>query len=267
VRSPIVALVHHPLYLEAGLPAARRARLRALEQEALALAKRVVVTSETTARTLREEFQVAAAKIAVAVPGTDPAPRARGSGGEGLALLSVGAIVPRKAYDILVRALAPLRDHRWHLTIAGPTDRSAEGMAALSKAIAETGLAGRITTLGPIDQRRLASLYDAADAFVLASLYEGYGMALGEAMARGLAIVCTTGGAPAETVPAAAAIKVAPGDRQALSEALRRVLGDASLRRRLAEASWAAGQALPRWEDSARLIAGVVRETADRELA
>jgi glycosyltransferase involved in cell wall biosynthesis len=83
---------------------------------------------------------------------------------------------------------------------------------------------------------------------------------LAEAMARGLPIVCTTGGAAAETVPADAGIKVPPGDEKALSDAILRVLNDAGLRRRMGEASWSAGQKLPRWDDTARIIAGVIRE-------
>ena len=90
-------------------------------------------------------------------------------------------------------------------------------------------------------------------------------MALGEAMARGLPIVCTTGGAAAETVPDAAAIKVAPGDAAALSVALRSLVTGAALRRRLAAASWAAGQRLPRWHDTARRIAGVITTLAATE--
>jgi glycosyltransferase involved in cell wall biosynthesis len=218
----------------------------------------VVVTSGITARTLTQRFAVPAAKITVAEPGTDPAPRARGSGRDDLQLLAVGAVVPRKAHAALVRALAPLARHGWQLTIAGPTDRSDEALAALQQAIVDLGLRGRVTLVGPVTQSRLAEFYASADAFVMPSLYEGYGMALGEAMARGLAIVCTTGGAAAETVPEGAALKVAPGDVPALSAALERVLIDRALRGRLADAAWAAGQRLPRWEETARRIAAVI---------
>src|SRR5436190_3618385 len=261
-RAPIVALVHHPLCLEAGLAKARQDALHTLEKAALALAKRVVVTSHATGRTLVADFAVPADKVTVAEPGTDPAPRAPGSAAGPLRLLSVGAIVPRKAYDILVRALGTLKDQDWRLTIAGPTDRSPEALAAVRAAIGEACLADRIALVGPVNQERLADLYASADVFLMPSLYEGYGMVLAEAMARGLPIVCTTGGAVAETVPDDAAIKVPPGDERALTLAVQRVLDQPGLRRRLADASWAAGQKLPRWEDTARTIAGVIKELA-----
>ncbi len=255
--SPILALVHHPLCLEAGLDDKRRDALLASELAALARARHVLVTSPTTAATLAADFAVPAGKIAVAVPGTDPAPRAQGTGGP-LQLLSVGSVVPRKAYDTLVRALAPLRGRDWRLTIAGSADRDAAALAALEAALRDTGLDERIVLYGPASTRELADLYAGADLLVMASLYEGYGMVLAEALARGLPIVCTTGGAAAETVPDAAALKVAPGSERALSEAIGRVLDDADLRRRLGDAAWAAGQGLPRWDDTARIVAGAI---------
>ena len=262
VRGAIVALVHHPLCLEAGLSKARQDALYALEKDALALARRIVVTSRITARTLVSDFAVPGGKITIAEPGTDPAPRADGSGDGPLELLSVGAIVPRKACDLLVRALAPLKDRAWRLTLVGPTDRSPEALAALHTAISDTDLGRRITIAGPLSQEALAHHYASADAFVIASLYEGYGMVLAEAMARGLPIVCTTGGAAAETVPDEAGIKVPPGDERALTLAVQRILDDTGLRQRMGDASWAAGQELPRWEDTARIIAGVIEEVA-----
>src|SRR5262245_8362711 len=264
-RAPIVALVHHPLCLEAGLDPARQQALRLLETAALALARKIIVTSPLTQRTLIADFAVPTHKITVAEPGTDPAPRAAGAGQQPVQLLSVGAIVPRKAFHLLVAELSPLRDRDWHLTIAGPTDRSPQALADVEAAIRATGLGQRIALAGPVDKDRLANLYAAADAFLLASLYEGYGMVLAEAMARGLPIVCTSGGAAAETVPDSAALKVAPGDERALSDAIGRVLDDADLRRRLGDAAGAAGPKLSRWEDTARIVAGAIEGIAPKD--
>src|SRR5690606_17620710 len=113
VPNPILALVHHPLGLETGLDPQRRAALLDSEAAALARARHVVVTSPTTAATLAADLGVPPAKITVAVPGTDPSPRASGTGAPA-EILSVGAVVPRKAHDTLVRALAPLRGRDWH---------------------------------------------------------------------------------------------------------------------------------------------------------
>jgi glycosyltransferase involved in cell wall biosynthesis len=257
----IVALVHHPLCLEAGLSEQRQIELRILETDALALARHVVATSLATAKTLVADFAVPDAKVTVAEPGTDAAARATGTG-KPLQLLGVGSIVQRKAFDSLVRALKVHADLDWRLTIVGATDRSAEALGALMTAIAESGLRDRITLTGPIDPARLDSHYAAADVFVMPSLYEGYGMVLAEAMARGLPIVCTTGGAAADTAPDAAALKVPPGEVAALSAAIGRLLRDAPLRASMADASWAAGQSLPRWEQTARIIADVARRVA-----
>ncbi len=207
----IVALVHHPLCLEAGTPPERAHELKRLETAALALARRVVVTSKTTALTLATDFDVPDDRITIAEPGTDAAQRAKGSGGRPFRLLAVGTVVPRKGYDVLVDALVPLKALDWRLDIAGATDRSADTVAALRAQIVREGLADRINLLGPVDEAHLAELYDTADVFVMSSHYEGYGMVLSEALARGLPIVCTTGGAAAETVPDGAAVKVEPG--------------------------------------------------------
>jgi glycosyltransferase involved in cell wall biosynthesis len=260
-KVPIVALVHHPLCLEAGLTQGRQRELQALEQGALALAAHVVVTSATTAQTLIADFAVPADKIAVAVPGTDAALRAQGTG-KPLRLLAVGSVVPRKAFDVLVHALAPLSELDWRLSIVGSLDRSAAALATLEDVIARTKLEDRIRLVGPANQQQLDAHYDAADIFVMPSLYEGYGMVLAEAMARGLPIVCTTGGAAASTVPDAAGIKVRPGDIEAFGAAMGRLMRDPHLRRQMADASWTAGQALPPWEATAQQIAEVLRKAA-----
>ena len=256
---PVVALVHHPLGLENGLPPVRQAELIASEAQALAHAHHVIVTSAMTGRLLRATFNVPPEKISVAEPGTKPAARSRGTGSP-VRLLSVGTVSPRKGYEVLVAALGPLRDLDWQLTIAGATDRVSGAAPALERSIRSAGIGGRVELVGAVDGLSLDALYDRADVFVSASLFEGYGMALAEALVRGLPIVASTGGAAVETVPDQAALKVPPGDPQALAVALRQVIGDGSLRSSLAEAAWLAGQTLPGWADTARQVAQVLRQ-------
>lgn len=260
-RRPVVVLVHHPLGLEAGLTPDRRTALLASEAAALALARRIIVTSPLTGRLLAADFSVDAALVTIAEPGTEPASRSRGTGSP-VHILAVGTISPRKGFDVLVAALAQLPDRDWHLTIAGSTDRDPTAAAAVRAAIADAGLSSRVTLAGVLEPAALDILYGAADIFVSPSLFEGYGMALAEALARGLPIVASTGGAAAETVPDRAALKVRPGDVAALSEALASVLRDPALRARLADASWAAGRTLPRWSETASRIAHVLKEVS-----
>ncbi len=266
ISQPVVALCHHPLCLETGLEAEQAVRLRSTETVALALAHHIVVVSPEIAQTQIAQFNVLASKISIAVPGTERAQRATGTQAQGgpLGLLAVGAVVPRKAHDLLVTALAPLAQLDWHLTIAGADDRSPEAARTLREAIERTGLQSRVTIAGAISDRKLAELYHRSDVFVSASLYEGYGMVLAEALARGLPIVCTTGGAAAQTAPDAAALKVPPGDGAALTAALRAVLSEPALRRIMSDAGWTAGQALPRWNDTAQVVAGALKMVAAR---
>lgn len=264
IRAPVVALCHHPLGLEAGLPPDRARALIDNERAMLARSAHVIVTSNSTRATLIEQFGVAPQAVTVAEPGVDRAPPARGSGSQTVQILAVGSIVPRKGYDVLVEALRDLKDLDWRLSVAGALDRAPDAVEALRAQIAETGLAGRIALAGAASDAQLAALYDGSDLFVSASRYEGYGMVLAEAMVRGLPIVSTTGGAAADTVPDGAAIKIAPDDPGALAKALRDAITDARLRARLGAAALEASRHLPTWDSAADAIAAVVRSVHEK---
>lgn len=257
IDQRIIAVVHHPLALESGLSEARAKFLAESEKASLSFADHVLTTSAATKRILEQDFAVPGAKITIAEPGTDPAHRATGTGTP-MQLLCVGTILPRKGYDILIDALEPLKDQDWRLTIAGADDRDPETAAALRLQIANAGLEDQVTLAGVVVPATLDRFYDSTDIFLMPSLFEGYGMALGEAMARGLPIVCTTGGAAAETVPEGAAIKVAPGDAEALNRVIDSLLSDRKMRTKLADASWEAGRKLPTWSETARRVAAVI---------
>jgi glycosyltransferase involved in cell wall biosynthesis len=91
-----------------------------------------------------------------------------------------------------------------------------------------------VRLVGEVDARDLTLHYRQADLFVFASRLEGYGMALAEALAHGLPVVTTRGGAIAQTVPATTGMRVHGADPRALRRALVRALGEARLRRRWA---------------------------------
>ena len=261
-RNPLLALVHHPLALEWGLSVKQADALRASERAALAAVQGVVVTSAATARLVASDYGVPAERIVVARPGSDPALMSQGSQDGVVRLLSVGAIVPRKGFEVLITALATLTDLSWRLTIAGDRTRDRNAAARLDADIARHALGDRIAAPGAVSPQRLAALYAEADVFVLASHFEGYGMAYAEAVAHGLPVIGTSAGAIPDTVPPDAGLLVDPGDSFALAKALRRVIGDAGLRRRLASAARAAAPQLPTWRHSAEIFARALEALA-----
>lgn len=255
-RLRLAALVHHPLALETGLSPEIAAALEASERRALASARLVVVTSSATAAGLAR-FGVPADRIAVAEPGTDRGPLARGSGGERVALLCVAAVVPRKRHDLLIDALASIPERRWRLTCAGSLERDASTASRLREQIDRHGLAEHIAFVGEQDDAGLAKLYDSSDVFVLPSEHEGYGMAVSEALGRGLPVITTPTGAAVGLVGRgedAAGILVGIGEVSDVKAALSRIIGDSHERERLSAAARRRRDRLPSWDDTCARI-------------
>ena len=134
--------------------------------------------------------------------------------------------------------------------------------SADGKVAEQLGVAQRVTFAGEVSDAELEALYAKADVFALATHWEGYGMAAAEALARGLPVAVTAGGAIAEVVPLEAGVVSPPGDVVSFTKGLRRVLFDTGLRQAMADAAWAAGQQLPRWEDRAMLFAAELERVA-----
>jgi glycosyltransferase involved in cell wall biosynthesis len=263
VRRSIVGLVHHPLAYEAGITAERSADLKASERAALAQAVHVLVTSPSTGELLASEFGVPPGKISVAVPGTDPAPRARGADGPPR-LLSVGSVTVHKGFAVLIHALVQIADLPWQSRVVGSLDRDPAMVKLLRDTAARAGVADRVTLRGPLEEAELDREYDAARLFVLPSYFEGYGMAFAEALTRGLPVIaCATGAVP-KTVPADAGVLVPPGDADALAQVLRRLLTSPDELRACADAAWAHGQKLPRWHNTAEEVAKALNLASER---
>ena len=256
-----VALVHHPLALETGLTPQQGRALFDSERRALATARGVIVTSPASSRELTR-YGVAAERVHVVTPGTDPAALAAGSGansaGRGLSLLCVATLIPRKGHAILIEALRGLQDREWTLHCVGSTTRDAGTAIAVRCAIAMHGLSERVRLYGEVPPAKLQDMYGLADAVVLPSFFEGYGMVLTEALARGLPVVSTTAGAIPDTVPHDAGVLVPPGDALALRAALAAVLDRPAWRAQLAAGARVARAALPTWPQAVSRFAAAL---------
>jgi glycosyltransferase involved in cell wall biosynthesis len=272
-RLALVALVHHPVALETGLDPIQAERYGALERSALASVRRVITTSQWTARTLATDG-VPVASLRVVEPGvdrrktrgsSDPKSTAPlGSQPDLLNLLCVGTLTPRKGHAVLLDALNEIRDRHWHLTCAGSLLRDAPTVAAIQHRIDRLSLRKRVSLLGDLDREALERQYARADVFVLPSYLEGYGMALAEAVAFGLPVISTTAGAIPETVPANASILVAPGDSRALAKALASVIDDPGRRAELAANARSARASLPTWASAANFVAAALDGLGNR---
>ena len=159
-------------------------------------------------------------------------------------ILSVGTLEPRKNLVRLVRAFRQVAPEVPHaLVLAGPPGWRVQELEA---EIARPG-PGTILRTGRLAGSDLDALYRGAEAFVYPSLYEGFGLPVVEAMARGVPVV-TSNVSSLPEVSGDAAVLIDPEDVSEIAEALARVLTDAALaddlryrgKERAARYTWAA---------------------------
>ncbi len=215
--------------------------LRRTTRAAVRRADRVIAISEHTARDLRVHLDVPAERIRVVPLGVDPRFFAEHSA-DALAalrarlrlperyLLSVGTLQPRKNVDVLLDALDLLRARGVApppLVVAGRTGWQSDALLARLRSRED------VLHLGEVAADDLPGLLAGAGVFVSASSYEGFGLALAEAMAAGCAVVGGAGSASDEVV-GDAGLLVPPRDADALADALALLLRDDPARARLA---------------------------------
>lgn len=255
-RLRITGLVHHPLAWETGIDQETATQLYESERRALAAVRHVIVTSVRTVSGLAE-FGVSPDRVTVVEPGTDAAPIARGSQDEGVRLVCVASLSPRKGHAVLFRALGRLRAHCWYLDCVGSAGRDGATSEGLQRLLREEQIDQRVSLVGEADAPAVGAYYDRSDVFVLPTLYEGYGMVVAEALARGLPVVSTPTGAIAELVTPDVGILVPPGDVDGWCDALRQIF-DPGIRARLTEGARAKRTQLRSWETAAVEMADAV---------
>jgi D-inositol-3-phosphate glycosyltransferase len=167
----------------------------------------------------------------------------------GPALLYVGRLAPIKGLETLLDAMARIGGGACLYIVGGDADEPSSAHAARLRArVAALGLEGRVRFLGAQPQRRLRYFYVAAEATVMPSYYESFGMVALEAMACGSPVVASRVGGLTTTVKDGLTGYLVPeGDAVALSDRLERLLHDPRTRARLGREAvrWAADHRWP----------------------
>ena len=247
-----VLLIHHLTGWEHPLGAEQSALL-ALEKAAIDAADACVATSHLTADRLHAEGL--ARGVRVAEPGADRMPRSTTGGQEPsglrLRLLFVGNLLRRKRVLELVQAFGGLPTAHAELVLVG-AELEPDYAAELRAAIAVAELTPRVRFLGSLPADGVAEQLALADALVLPSALEGYGMVLSEALWASVPVIAARVGAAEKLVSATSAgLLFDPEDHAALAATIGAFIGDPALRLRLRRAAWDAAEVLPRWQDTA----------------
>ncbi len=260
-RLRLVVVVHMPFGEET-------AALRRRERQTLSLAAAVVTTSFWGRAHVVDMYGLPADRVHVAPPGVDPGALAPGSVA-GSQLLCVAAVTPGKGHDVLVDALAALPDAPWSCVCVGSLSRDPGFVHRVRRRAQAYGIGDRISFVGPCTGPALDDRYVAADLLVLASRGEMYGMVITEALAHGTPVLATAanglpealGRAPDGSLPG---ILVPADDQAALTDALRRWLGQSELRRQLRRSARSRRSTLTRWATTSGLIATALHGIASR---
>jgi glycosyltransferase involved in cell wall biosynthesis len=243
-------------------------RRRALVAASVGVSARVLAVSDFTRREIAAHFPAAASRIVVTPHGADddllPPPardeaRAR-LGLRGPMVLSVGSILNRRNLPVLFHAAARLRRAWPDLTLEVVGENRTHPHLDLPALARRSGLVGGARLSGFVGEAALAERYAAADAFVFLSEYEGFGLPVLEAMARGVPAVTSTRPALGE-VFGEAALLVDPRDPTAVAGALDRILRDADLRAGLVTRGRALA-ARHSWSRCAQLTRAALEEAA-----
>jgi len=249
---PLMGTCHHPITVDRALDLEhaenwrRRLTLRrwygflAMQKKVARQVPRIVTVSSSSKRDIVEQYGIGAHQLEVVPIGADHThfrPHPEVARVAGRIMTTASADVPFKGLLPLVEALAKLRTERpsAHLVVVGRL-RAESPVAA---AIERLGLSGAVTFESAVTDDRMVELYAEATVAVVPSLYEGFSLPAVEAMACGVPLVATTGGALPEVVgeDGVTGLLVPPGDPSALAIAIEAIMADSELAARLSEAA------------------------------
>ena len=274
---PLVSTIHHPVTVDRGIDV-RNARgwwqrfrmvrwysFLTMQKYVSRRMDRIVAVSRNSADDTERDFEIPREKFRIVHNGVDIElfERDQSVAKKPHSLIVVGGHSPLKGLAHLLKAMRQLRDEmELNLIIVGgsPDGRYSSGL------VKEYGLQDIVTFTGRISHEELVKRYSSAEVAIVPSLYEGFGFPAAEAMSCSLPVISTTAGALPEVVgpDGEAGMLVPPADSDSLAKAIRRLLSDELLRKRMGEAARRRVESNFTWEAAARNTVAVYEELVPR---
>jgi len=281
LKIPVIATIHHPLPIDsqADLEQAngfrQRWRIRRfysfIRMQAFVARHldRVITVSQSSAKDTNLFFKVPADRLRVVYNGIDADVYSMNEevspARDGLIMVA-NTDDRKKGVLYLLQALQSLREDGIKLTIVDDAERHSsyiEDVGPLPsygfKLVRKLNLDGIVHFTGRLTRDELVKRYSAAKIAVVPSLYEGFGLPAAEAMACGVPVIATSGGALPEVV-GNAGILVPPKNADALAAAIKQLFNDEQAQRRMSEAGRKRVRQKFSWEQAARETLEVYQE-------
>ena len=274
IGYPMVATIHHPITVDRDMELQAAPSLfekfkkmrwysfLGMQKRVSRRIPRIITVSECSKRDISDDFKTSIKRFRVVPNGinTDyfyPLPHIKRSANH--LLVTNSADTPLKGLRYLLEAIASIKQHRdIKLTVIGKPKKN----GTVEQLVRSLKIGDCVTFTGRIEYQEFARYYAETTIAVIPSLYEGFGMPAGEAMACGAPVISTTGGALPEVV-GDAGVMVPPGDASALEHAIVDLLDNPDKRDRLGKAGLDRVQESFTWQHAAQKTVDVYREEID----
>jgi glycosyltransferase involved in cell wall biosynthesis len=222
----------------------------------------IITVSEFTKKDIAKEFSLDENKFRVVHNGINHEyfyPVQNGPRPENTIIVTNSADTPLKGLNFLLEAVAQIRKKQSvKLTVIGEPKKN----GIIENLVAKLGVSDVVQFTGRIANEEFAEYYAKSTVAVVPSLYEGFGIPAAEAMACGVPLISTSGGALPEVVGDAGII-VPPGNAGALAHAIMHLLNSPEERKKYAQAGIARVQSVFSWNKAAAEVVEVYREAID----
>jgi len=245
-KMPVTATIHHPMMVDRRLAiqstksflkkvkALRWYSFISMQKKVAKKLSCIITVSESSKKDIAKEFNIPESKFKTIPIGIDTNnfyPMETIKKQPGRIIVTNSADTPLKGlYHLLFAIKGVLKIRPVKLVVIGSPKKN----GGIENLIKKLGIGQHIKFTGRIDHEQFVREYAKASLAVVPSLYEGFGLPVGEAMACRVPVICTTGGALPEVAGDAAKL-VPPANAKALEKAILELLDDPSLCEALAQ--------------------------------